>query len=287
MAGPEAAVWTSADGSLIDLASATYCLAPDTYGLDSAPVELLTMPRLSAPGSARVGRRHPEREMFWVIQILSQPSTTTAVRDLARAFVQGGSLALTVDGSTRELREIEYRGGLEGVWNFAEPGVVGGPNRRMGATMVALDPWWYGAGDLVVLSSDAATGFDDAAVGFDDAAVLFDGASATPVLVSGDAAPSPVTTITGPYDTLTVGIAGGLAFQLSSALGAGDVITVDTRPGNRGPRLNGGAVDWSLLTAVSRLFELPLGGSVLLAQATGTTGDSQVSVAWDERWLTP
>jgi hypothetical protein len=105
--------------------------------------------------------------------------------------------------------------------------------------------------------------------------------------VDGDAAASPITTIVGPFDTLQVGIAGGQTFELAAALAGGDTIIVDTNQGNRGPRRNAGPIDWSLLTPASRLWDLPLGNSVLNAAATGDSGASLIEVSWRERWLTP
>lgn len=285
MARPTAAVWTALDGTSIDLSSGEYALAVGTAGLDAPPVGLTTAARLSASGSARVGSRFPEREMLWMFQLTNLDSTLETVRTLAAGLVQGGRLAVTIDGQTRELRDVQYRAGLEGVWNNSV-GIAGQTSRRMSAVMVALDPWWYEDGSTASLTLTGATAFD-AVLAFDDASTLFDGSAASPVSVSGHAGAYPITTVTGPFDTLQVGLAGGQTWELTAALAAGSVITVDTRPGNRGPRLNGGAVDWSLLTEASRLFELPVGPSTLVAQSTGSTGASSVEVAWDERYLTP
>ncbi len=97
----------------------------------------------------------------------------------------------------------------------------------------------------------------------------------------------PLTTITGPFTTLQVGVAGGETFEITSALSEFDTLTVDAYPGRRGPSLNGGPVDWSLLTPASRLWELPKGATVLNAFATGGTGSSAITVAYRPRWLTP
>lgn len=286
LGGIDALVLDTPSGLSVDLFESPYCGSEMTEGLDVPPVQLALAARLGAAGAARVGQRVTEREITLPFDLHDPGGDIAAEWDeVVAAIFEGGTLTITVAGRTRVLRDVEYRGGMEGVWSF-RLGLPGGERRSVAAEMVALDPWWYGEGDVAVLSTSAATAFDDASTAFDDA-VLFDGAAATPITVSGNAAASPITTITGPFDTLTVGLAGGQAFQLADALASGNTITVDTRPGNRGPRLNGGAVDWSLLTEASRLFELPVGTSTLLAQASGTDGNSLVSVGWDERWLTP
>lgn len=279
--------WTGADAATISLDQLTTSDMRATLrgplGFDVPPVHNSTAARLNASGSALIGRRRLERSVVIPLLIEDPVSIEDAIARLAVAFEGPGTLSYTTASRTRQLRDVIYSHGMEGDWSS----VRAYDNWRLvDLALVALDPWWYGDGDVAVLTLSAATAFDDAGTTF-DAATLFDGAASNPVAVAGDAGAYPVSTITGPFTTLTVGLSGGQSFTLAAALAAGSVITIDTRPGNRGPRLNGGPIDWSLLTSTSRLFELPVGASTLLAQSTGSTGASSVEVTWDERHLTP
>ena len=64
-------------------------------------------------------------------------------------------------------------------------------------------------------------------------------------------------------------------------------MVIDHRPSSRGPRKNGGVVDWSLITEDSRLFPLAQGTTAIGTGATGMTGATKIVMAFDGRYLTP
>ena len=275
--------WIDTNGATTVLDDTTgFRLLTGSVGLDVPPTELNTSAYLSSDGSVLVKRRRGERRVALPMYLNTGSSVSTAVGQAATFFQGPGTLRYS-GVNTRELTNVLYEAGMEGDWSDAV--AVNETWRKVVVSLRVLDPWWYGATASVQLTFAAAVGFD-AAITFDNA-IGFDGSDANPVTIAGDAPASPVTTIVGPFTTLLVGVAGGQTFTLTSALAAGSTIVVDTSTGNRGPRLNGGAIDWSLITDASRLWELPLGSSVLNAAATGTTGASIVEVAWRERWLTP
>lgn len=251
-------------------------------GLDVPPNELNTAAYLSSDGSVLVKRRRGHRRVALPMYINTGGPVSTAVGQAA-AFFQGPGTLRYTGINTRDLTNVIYEAGMEGDWS--DQVAVNETWRKLVVSLLALDPWWYGASTSSALTFAAAVAFD-AAITFNNA-IGFDGSDANPVNIAGDTTAYPITTIVGPFTTLQVGIAGGQTFQLSAALAAGSTIIVDTNPGNRGPRLNAGAIDWSLLTPTSRLWELAVGSNVLNAAATGTTGASMVEVAWRERWLTP
>jgi hypothetical protein len=229
-----------------------------------------------------VKSRRTVRPIILPLMLTDPTRVQTKVASIAAALVGPSTITISDGTVTRSLLNVIYEAGLEGVRSRE---MAGQTWRKFAVSLLALDPWWYGASTSVQLTFAAAVAFD-AAITFNNA-IGFDGSDANPVTVSGYATAFPTTTITGPFTTLQVGVAGGQTFTLAAALAAGSTIIVDTKPGNRGPRLNAGAIDWSLLTPASRLWELPVGSSVLNAAATGTTGASIVEVAWRERWLTP
>lgn len=274
--------WIAADNTATTLDGTTgFAVLYGSIGLDAPPTDMNLAAYLSSDGSVLVKRRHPHRRVA-LPMYLNTGSAETAVGQAA-AFFQGPGTLRHVGVNTRDLTNVIYEAGMEGDWSVDL--APNGAWRKLVVSLVALDPWWYGASTSASLTFAAAVAFD-AAITFDNA-IGFDGSDANPVTVAGDATAFPITTITGPFTTLLVGIAGGQTFQLAAALAAASTIVVDSTPGNRGPRLNGGAIDWSLLTPASRLWELPVGSSVLNAAATGNTGASLVEVAWRERWLTP
>lgn len=254
-------------------------------GVDAPPIDLNLSPYLSSDGSVLVKARKPERRVVLPLLFVEQTSggARAEMSALLRSLVRGGTLRYT-GPNVRDLLSVRYESGAE----------EGGTGKDAGTrtdefyviSLLALDPWWYGASQSTALTFSAPVPFNNAGTTF-NAVVGFDGSDANPVTVIGDASVFPTVTITGPFTTLLVGFAGGQTFQLTAALAAGSTIVVDSRPGNRGPRLNAGPIDWGLLTPASRLWELPVGFSVLNAGATGNTGASSVEVSWRQRWLTP
>lgn len=276
--------WIAANGTSTILDATTgFRLLTGSVGLDVPPTELNTAAYLSSDGSVLVKRRRGHRRVALPLYINTGGFVSSAVGQAAALFQGPGTLRYS-GVNTRDLLNVVYESGMEGDW--ADDVAINETWRKLVVGLVALDPWWYGASTSTQPAFGASITFDDSGTTFDDV-VLFDGSDATPVTVLGDAGASPITTINGPFTTLAVGIAGGQTFTLAAALADGDTIIVDTTPGNRGPRLNAGPIDWSLLTPDSRLWELPLGGTVIQVTATGDDANSLVDVAWRERWLTP
>jgi hypothetical protein len=273
---------TGATVELNDVASGCRVLK-GAAGLDAPPVFNNIGQYLSSDGGVLVKMRRQVRPIILPLFLTDATRVQTKVASIAAALVGPSTITISDGTITRSLLNVIYEAGLEGVRSNEMAG--GETWRKFAVSLLALDPWWYGASTSTALTFAAAVAFD-AAIAF-DAVVGFSGSDANPVTIVGDAPASPITTIVGPFTTLQVGIAGGETFTLSSALAAGETIIVDTTPGNRGPRLNAGAIDWSLLTPSSRLWELPLGSSVLNSGSTGSTGASSVQVEWRERWLTP
>lgn len=276
--------WTDADGVNHDLYDPTaWIVVEGALGLEAPPMTNTVAPFVGLDGAALIKRRRPVRPIVLPILVRHPTRALTQIAAVAKALQGPGELTLADGTNTRTLLDVYYEYGLEG--SRVRSAGSAGTWRRFVVSMVALNPWWHDAATVAAISTGAVA-FDDASTDF-DAAIDIDGRAETTLTVNGDTTALPTWTIDGPYSSLIVANQGGQSFQLASALADGSRLVIDTRPGNRGPRLNGGAIDWSLLTADSRLWELPAGSPVVACGAAGDDAGSAVSVSYRQRWLTP
>lgn len=272
--------WTDVDGLATPLdGSAGVILMADPVGLDVAPPTNTIDDYLGFDGGALINRRQGPRSIALGIYVEHATRVETMVETIADMFQGPGTLQWTDETGSKTLRQVIYEAGIDG---------SGTRNFRQGAmvvSLVALDPWWYGDAVSVPLSFAGTTAFS-AAIAF-DAAIPFDGGNSATVVVTGSkhSTAFPVITVTGP-GTVTVSL-GSLGWTNTTALGASDVLVVDSRPGSRGPRLNGGSTDWSLITPGSRLFTLAQGSNSIVVGASGTTGATTVVMQYEPRSRTP
>lgn len=279
-----ALTWTDANGSTHDLYDpASLIVVEGALGLEAPPITNTIAPFVGLDGGALIKRRRPVRPIVLPIILRHSTRALTKIAEVAAALQGPGELTHNDGTNSRTLLDVYYESGLEGA-RFRTAGSAG-TWRRFVVSLVALNPWWHDDATTVAINTGAIS-FNDAATAF-NAAVDFNGRGETTLTVAGDTTALPIWTIDGPYTTLSVAAQGGQSFELAGALADGDQIVIDTRPGNRGPRLNGGDIDWSLLTPESRLWELPAGSPVVACGASGDDGGSGVSVAYRQRWLTP
>lgn len=275
--------WIDATGAATVLdGSSGFTLLDDPIGLEAANPSNTIDDYVSFDGGALVSRRRPVRQVALPILVQDATRVETAIGILASKLQGPGQLQYSDATQTRTLKQVIYDAGIDG------SGLATPLTREVVVSLLALDPWWYGAPTVQALSTAAATPFSDAGTAF-SATLPFDGGNAIGVTNAGDADAFPVVTLTGPVSTfaVTLGVAGTVGWSIATALLAGDVLVVDSRPGSRGPRLNGGAVDWSLLTESSRLFVIPSGTTSVISSATGTSGTTSASVSFEQRYLTP
>lgn len=266
--------WIDADGVALPLTpDRGFQVERGLYGLDAPPVMLNTEPVTTDDGSLLVHRRTEQRSVLVPLFVnLPTVHPRQLVGHLARVFRGPGRLQVSDGYHIRELRNVYYEAGLEGDEgrNVAAPGAW----RKVVVSLLALDPWWYDIEGPQSQDLETAIGIP----------------AFTSVTVEGDADALPVWTFTGPWTTCAVGftVGSGGTIELATGLGPGMVMYVDTRPGELyGPRLDGFDVDWTLLTADSRLPKFPTGQFTLITSGTGNDSSSSVAVEWGERWLTP
>lgn len=278
--------WQTGDGTVVPLdGTEGVAVLNGTAGFDVPPVELQIEQRVAFDGGVVFRRRMPPRPVTLRLEL---DETVMTMRQLAAMFADpsaSGTLIATTNAVERTLESVVYESGLEGDSSSDRGYGLGWRDVTVG--LLAMDPWWLGPQETADLNFAAATGFN-AAVGFNDSLTPFNGGDSKTVPVAGDTAAFPVFVIDGPFTTLTVVHPASLeSIELSAALADGDQIVIDATPGNRGPRLNGGDVDWSLLTPASRLFTLVPTADTVSINSTGSSGNSAVEVRWRNRYLVP
>lgn len=271
--------WTDATGAATVLdGSAGIILQSNPIGLE-APNPTNTIDEFAVfDGGVLANRRNPVRSIALGLY-LEHATRVETVLAAAAAMLRGpGELQWADDVNTRTLRQVIYQAGLDG------SGITTLLEATRVVSLIALDPWWYGPAQSQTLTLGAVTGFD-AAISF-DSVTPFDGGGSVAVPVIGDDDSFPVFTVNGPATTL-VASSGGFAWEIASPLTSSDVLIVDHRPSSRGPRKNGGPVDWSLLTESSRLFPLAKGTTAVITGSTGTSAATLLIMSYDPRYLTP
>jgi hypothetical protein len=278
--------WVDTNGGITDLTQANgYTILAGVYGLDAPPVELFTESSTEGDGSLLVKRRTGLRRVDLPMYVNTGSTIRTAISHLADVFRGPGMLRVSDDGETyRNLRNVYYETGLEG--DEAKDRSMPKAWRKAVVSLQALDPWWYADAEGRSLAFGDASGFSASAIDF-DADLPFDGGDTTVIAVPGHADAFPVWTLQGPFDTFSLNVDGVGSFELAAAQADATTITVDTRPGSRGPSLDGAAIDWSLLTGASRLPTLPAGNVSVTVSSSGTDSGSALSVEFEPRWLTP
>lgn len=277
--------WRDALGTVTPLDGSTGILVTrGPVGLDLPTPQLTVDDYVAFDGGALVNRRHGPRTIAFPIYARHSTRVQTLVAQLATMFAAPGSLIRTdTNGDVRTLRSVVYEAGLSG--DLSTPA---SPNwRRMGpAQFTVLDPWWYGDSVTQVLPLSSATAFN-AAIPF-NSAIPFNGGASVSVTNPGSTGVDahPVITVVGPASEVTISC-NGSSWQTAAALTSSDVLVVDSRPGTRGPSLNGGGIDWSLLTQASRVWTLPAGTVPIVVGAVGSSGATSVTMAWESRYATP
>lgn len=149
----------------------------------------------------------------------------------------------------------------------------------------AFDPYWYDAADVTIgFTAEDAPSFFPFFPMVLGAASVFSGLTATN---DGDVDAWPVWTISGPADSVTLrNLTTGKVLTLDRALSSGDVVEVDTRPGEKSVTLaaTGGNL-YGDLSSGSSLWPMQRGANQVRIEMDGTTGDSAVALAYRRRYL--
>lgn len=283
----------------IDFAGTVHVLSdPETIGVLVGAKGLL-MPAVSLieqetpflDGSRITGVRMPAREVD--LPVLVQADTTAALRTALRQMTGwldphrgDGTLRLTApDGTQRDLF-CRYAGGLE---SATDDSTQAGPNWWVVAlTLRAADPYFYATLPTTYSFSTAAPVpfFPIFPLHLSESSVI---SSARPNN-TGDVEAWPIWTITGPATSVTLGnTTTGDSLTLNTALGVGDTIVIDTRPGRKSVVLTGagGAQSNALgaITPTSSLWPLAIGFNDLNITMSSSGASSLIRLDFSARFL--
>jgi hypothetical protein len=282
--------WFGDDGQVFNLSGTTgVVLVEEPFGLYEIPTDLVIDPRVSVDGGALITQRRGPRALTLPLMVDGDARALHA--QALKSFGSGGELRYDAADGQRWLRKV--------VLESVDANVSGQDYAYRGTdvftvSLIALDPWWYGEPELIEVDLDDEGTAWDAPIDW-DANVPWDGGWAVEIDIAGDAPASPVWGLTGPLTTLTV-VSGEQAWRWTSARTISQAGQIDTRPGNRGPRLGTdltsgfaapGWIDWTLLDQASRLFTLPAGASDLIVGPTGQGAGARLFGAYEPRYLTP
>ncbi len=235
-------------------------------------------------GTRRRAVKVAEREVD--LPILAAAPDAVALYDLIGQLSRwldptrgAATLRCAVGARTRDLGVV-YQGGLP------ERRVLGASAARFVLTLGADDPYWYDTAETqIAYTLDASTQrglfpFFPLVV---SSAVVF----AVPAIVNpGDAPAWPVWTVTGPGADLALrNTTTGEALMLPGTIAAGEVVTVDTRPGAKTVTRLGGTT--ALLDTRSSFWALARGQNALSLELANATAASSIQLSYKARWWAP
>jgi hypothetical protein len=277
-------------------------------GLDGPPRQNSVVVAGGSDGGVLLHARRGVRQIVLPLMFADVATTRTMISAL-----QGpGRLVATTDGVARRLRDIVYEAGLEGEWSATAGGIEGAPWRKVAVALLALDPFWYGDEQEIVLSSPAVPAAWNGAIAWSspypwngpgvgisagvvwnsaqpwNAALPWNGGQVVSPNVLGDVASWPRFEFTGPASSFElIHLRTGERVASATSLSAGQTLVVETQPGAaRGITLAGASV-WDRVTLDSTA-EMQLEPGDSLGVVMGGTGvDSTFRVTWTDRWLTP
>jgi len=282
-------VWVGPDGVEISLGvdSDTQLLV-GAMGLDSAPATSVTEDRVSGDGAIVTQVRYPAREVVLPLYLRDGEDSEALLTSMLSTSggMSLGSIVETTNG--RELTQVMYVGGLEGEITRDNRGRDW---RKEVVQMRALDPFWYGEQEVLILPTEAETQYN-ANVDY-NAWLPYDGGGQFQVTVVGDA-PAVGEFVLQNMERFTFGtrIRGvERTWTMARPQNPGETLIVDTRypilfERERGPHDGSGEVDWRLLLAGSQLSDISGGTSTVIIGATPGLSPS-AQFRYRSRWLRP
>ena len=201
-----------------------------------------------------------------------------ALRDIASALNPDkgvGTLRATSDAGVRTQAAL-YVDGLDHV--------ASGPvHGRPSVLFRAFDPFWYDATTVTgtFTTGTAAAFFPILPLRLASSEVFADAT----LVNSGDIEAWPTWTITGPGSGLILrNQTTGKTLALDHTLTAGDIVTIDTNPGEKTVTLDDGTNLFGDLTA-RQFWPVARGNNAVQVELVGATEDSSVQVTYRRRWL--
>lgn len=254
-------------------------------GLDNPPVSLLVDEPATWDGGLFRDARYAARDVFIPLHLQADDNVELreAVRDLASLLdPKRGAVTLTVNHPDGRTRSID--GYLAAPLGQALAAAEAMTWRRFGLSLRCPDPFWIGEASSASLFVASASvdflGDPFLPMAISDSQV----AGTLSVDNLGDADTYPVWTVTGPASTISIDV-DGRAWSTVAALGAGEVLTVDTTRGAQAVEVDGTPA-WGRLVPGADLAPFPPGPTEVGVDITGATDDTVLEVTWSQRWLT-
>jgi hypothetical protein len=149
--------WIASDGTRTNLSdgSAGIIARHAPIGLE-APVPVNTIDEALFDGAVLVQRRKTSRSIAIGFFLEHKTRVETPIAVLARLLQGPGTLEWRDDVNVRTLTQVIYEAGIDG------SGDVNLWQRSLVASLIALDPWWYGTQQSQLLVISAPTLFDAA-----------------------------------------------------------------------------------------------------------------------------
>ncbi|MCP8970576.1 phage distal tail protein [Ectobacillus ponti] len=278
--------WIDADGNETILSNQpNYMVLPGTAGRFMPPVEFIEgeVPFQSGSYLRQVNIKSRDVDIPLRVTGANDAEIWGILRNLLRLFnpVRGnGRLRVTApDGSQRELT-CRYHSGLElseTLENRMET------FQKFILVLRAFDPFWYDVATNVqtFTTGQPATFFPFFPIRLSSSTVFAD----TSVNNTGDVPAWPEWIITGPGDTIFLrNLTTGEVLNLNTSLGAGETLTVDTKPGKKSVRKGDGTNLYYTLSDDSALWSLRQGVNNIRIEMSNATDQSSVQLSYRNRY---
>lgn len=282
--------WESADRSqmitLTDRAAGYRVMADGTTGLNAPVYRLTTSEYASVDGVTvdAVTAEGREVGLGLLIQGGSEAELEGRVRALTRAMrPQAGPGTLIVSNALGVTRRLGcyYQSGLEGQEDRGSK--IAGRWWKFALKFLAEDPWWYGdPGSLSVGLGDSTIFFPIFPLRLSSSVVR---GQFSIDLSDTDTPSAPIWTITGPGASLTLtNRTTGKVIQVDAAIGSGEIMVIDTRPGHQEVRHGNGTNLMTYVASDPALWTLIDGVNDVTAALTGAADESRIDGAWVPRY---
>jgi phage-related protein len=242
------------------------------------------------PGARHRASRHKEHD--FTIRITISAADEPGLRTAQRAMVSSmdptrGEGTIRVTSPLADVREIPVYY-VDGLQMDESPGASGPTMQQCDVTFRAYDPYWRDPSDVsgTFTIGAAPTFFPIFPIRLAASQI----AASQPVLNGGDVDTWPVITLVGPGGAITLrNLTTGKSTVFSTvALGAGESIVIDTRPGVKTVTKNDGSNLFSDLDPTTALWSLqPGSNSVQLEMSGASVGASSLVFAYRQKYLSP
>ena len=242
------------------------------------------------PGGILRDARHGIRE--FLVVVWQSAASETALRTALRSFVRSmdpvrGQGKLRVTSPLGDQREITCQC-ITGLDLDEKLGENSGPDyQKIPLGFVAYDPYWYVVSPV---SQSFTMGTQPAFFPLFPLRLSSSQVAVEATLANdGDVETWPVWTLTGPGSQIRlVNLTTEQFIYLdTNTLGAGETLTIDTRPNKKTLTLQDGSNLFDWLSLDSTLWSLGTGTTLIHLEMSGATTASALSVSYHPRYLSP